>query len=133
MAVMGARMAPTSASASGIRVQGSPAPGTERVLTPQALSFVARLHRTFNRDRVELLEARLARQNRIEAGEVPDFPAASPSRDHSWKVASIPADLENRRVEITGPVERKMMINALNSGANVFMADIEDSLSPTWH
>ena len=106
----------------------------DTVLTPEALAFVADLHRTFNPRRLELLAARGARQARFDAGEVPDFLAeTAPVReDESWRVASAPADLVDRRVEITGPVEPKMMINALNSGANVFMGDFEDALAPTW-
>ena len=104
------------------------------VLTPEALAFVADLHRTFNARREELLAARAERQARFDAGELPGFlpETASVREDDSWSVAPTPADLQDRRVEITGPVEPKMMINALNSGANVFMADFEDALSPTW-
>ena len=106
--------------------------GTE-VLTPEALAFVGELHRRFNGRRLELLAAREARQKRFDAGEQPDFLAETKAvRDGDWKVAPIPADLQDRRVEITGPVDRKMIINALNSGAKVFMADFEDASSPTW-
>ncbi|HXG01703.1 MAG TPA: malate synthase A, partial [Bacteroidota bacterium] len=104
------------------------------VLTPEALEFVAALEREFRSTRKHLLAQRAERQRRIDAGEMPDF-LSSTRRirdDASWRVGSIPDDLQNRRVEITGPVERKMMINALNSGANVFMADFEDANSPTW-
>jgi malate synthase len=105
----------------------------EQVLSPEALEFVAGLHRTFNPRREELLEARAERQERIAAGELPDFLAETREiREGDWQVASVPADLQDRRVEITGPVERKMMINALNSGARCFMADFEDANSPTW-
>ncbi|HYJ79578.1 MAG TPA: malate synthase A [Longimicrobiaceae bacterium] len=103
------------------------------VLTPQALAFVAGLHRRFNATRLELLRARDARQARIDAGELPTFLAATEQvRSDDWRVGPTPPDLEDRRVEITGPVEAKMMINALNSGASCFMADFEDALSPTW-
>ncbi|HEY4013275.1 MAG TPA: malate synthase A [Polyangiaceae bacterium] len=104
------------------------------VLTPAALSFVATLQEKFGAVREQLLAARHARQrDQFDAGGLPDFLAgAAAVRDGSWKVAPAPADLERRWVEITGPVERKMMINALASGADVFMADFEDSLSPTW-
>ena len=103
------------------------------VLTPEALAFVGELHRRFNGRRLELLAAREARQKRFDAGEQPDFLAETKAvRDGDWKVAPIPADLQDRRVEITGPVDRKMIINALNSGAKVFMADFEDASSPTW-
>jgi len=119
---------------SGIALTGpSPAHASE-VLSPDALAFVARLQRTFNSRRQELLAARVERQRRFDAGELPDFlPETAAIRDDpSWRVASAPADLDDRRVEITGPVEPKMMINALNSAARVFMADFEDALSPTW-
>ncbi|MCA1588695.1 MAG: malate synthase A [Chloroflexi bacterium] len=104
------------------------------VLTPDALAFVADLHRAFNPRRLELLAARAARQARFDAGELPDFlpETASVREDGSWRVATAPPDLDDRRVEITGPAEPKMMINALNSGARVFMCDFEDALSPTW-
>jgi malate synthase len=103
------------------------------VLTPAALGFVARLHRNFEGSRRALLAERRERQARLDAGERPDFPAATRAvREARWKVAPVPKDLIDRRVEITGPPDRKMMINALNSGARVFMVDFEDSLSPTW-
>ncbi|HEX3220570.1 MAG TPA: malate synthase A [Candidatus Limnocylindria bacterium] len=106
----------------------------DEILTPEALDFVAQLHRSFNRRRLRLLGERRERQARFDAGELPDFlPNTLPVReDAEWRVAPAPADLDDRRVEITGPVEPKMMINALNSGARVFMADFEDALSPTW-
>ncbi len=103
------------------------------ILTPEALAFLAELHRRFDSRRRQLLAARLERQKRFDAGEKPDFLTETESvREGSWKVAPIPADLQDRRVEITGPVDRKMIINALNSGAKVFMADFEDASSPTW-
>jgi malate synthase len=104
------------------------------ILTADALAFVADLHRSFNRRRLELLAARDERQARFDAGELPHFlpETASVRNDASWRVAGAPIDLDDRRVEITGPAEPKMMINALNSGAKVFMADFEDALSPTW-
>jgi malate synthase len=103
------------------------------VLTSDALDFVAGLQRRFGDTRQHLLAARVERQARLSAGEAPRFLAETQGiRDGDWRVASTPADLQNRRVEITGPAERKMIINALNSGARVFMADFEDSLSPTW-
>ncbi|MBA3586676.1 MAG: malate synthase A [Chloroflexi bacterium] len=105
----------------------------EEVLTPEALNFVAELHRHFNPERHRLLADRRQRQARLDAGEMPDFlPNPIESRDGNWRVAPAPSDFEDRRVEITGPAEPKMLINALNSGASVFMADFEDSLSPTW-
>jgi malate synthase len=112
------------------------APVTERyaeILTPEAVAFVVGLQRTFNARRKELLAARVARQERLDAGERPDFlPETKHIRESEWKVAPLPVDLLDRRVEITGPVDRKMVINALNSGAKVFMADFEDSTTPTW-
>jgi malate synthase len=103
------------------------------VLTPEARDFVTRLHRDLNPTRLELLERRHDRQQALDAGELPDFLAETKSvRDGDWRVAPAPADLQDRRCEITGPVDRKMMINALNSGARVFMADFEDANSPTW-
>jgi malate synthase len=103
------------------------------VLTPDAVAFIADLQRTFNKRRKELLEARHARQKRIDAGEKPDFLKETRQiRESEWSVAPLPGDILDRRVEITGPVDRKMIINALNSGAKVFMADFEDSNTPTW-
>ncbi len=102
-------------------------------MSPEAVAFVARLQRAHNGRRKELLAARVARQARLDAGERPDFlPETKAIREAEWTVAPLPADLLDRRVEITGPVERKMIINALNSGAKVFMADFEDSTTPTW-
>src|SRR2546423_4568410 len=110
-----------------------PAPADESILTADALEFVARLHRELNPTRTELLERRHARQRRLDAGERPDFLAETESvRESEWRVAEAPPDLRDRRCEITGPVDRKMMINALNSGARVFMADFEDACSPTF-
>jgi malate synthase len=103
------------------------------VLHPDALAFVAWLHREFNPRRKQLLEGRHERQRAFSGGALPDFlPGTEAVRRGEWRVAPAPADLDDRRVEITGPAERKMVINALNSGARVFMADFEDSLSPTW-
>src|SRR5690606_23756521 len=117
----------------GIIVKGAMKPGYERVLTPGALAFVATLERKYGERRRELLAARAERQKRFDAGELPDFlPQTKHIREGDWKVAPIPKDLLDRRTEITGPVDPKMVINALNSGAKVFMADFEDSLAPTW-
>ena len=103
------------------------------ILTPEAVAFVVDLQRTFNGRRKALLDARHERQKRLDAGEKPNFLAETKSvRDADWTVAPLPADILDRRVEITGPVDRKMIINALNSGAKVFMADFEDSNTPTW-
>jgi malate synthase len=116
-----------------LEVVGPPVPGADEILTPDALAFVADLQRRFGRERVALLEARVDRQAELDAGVLPDFPIATADiRNDDWTVAPAPADLDDRRCEITGPAEPKMMINALNSGARVFMADLEDSLSPTW-
>jgi malate synthase len=117
-----------TATTAGVELAG---PGDDQILSPQALAFVARLHRELNPTRLELLGRRRERQAELDAGALPKFPA-SPSRNEAWQVAAPPADLLDRRVEITGPVDRKMMINAMNSGANAFMADFEDAFSPTW-
>ncbi len=117
----------------GVEVRGGIAGRQAEVLTPEALAFVAGLQRAFDARRRALLEARERRQQRIAEGTRPDFlPETREVRERDWVVAPIPADLQDRRVEITGPVERKMIINALNSGASVFMADFEDANSPTW-
>lgn len=109
------------------------APADAEVLTPEGLEFVARLHRELNPARLELLERRHVRQLELDGGALPGFlPETRHVREGDWQVAPAPADLLDRRCEITGPVERKMMINALNSGARVFMADFEDANSPTW-
>jgi malate synthase len=105
----------------------------EEILTREALTFVAELQRRFGPTRRDLLTRRPERQARLDAGELPDFlPETRKVREGDWQVAPVPDDLQDRRVEITGPVERKMMINALNSGARCFMADFEDANSPTW-
>ena len=117
----------------GIGVIGEIKPGYEEILTPEALEFVGKLARQFGGQRQSLLQARADRQARLDAGVLPDFlPQTESVRTSTWSVAAIPADLQDRRVEITGPVDRKMIINALNSGAKVFMADFEDANSPTW-
>ena len=114
-------------------VKGPVAGRAREVLTPDALDFVGLLQREFGGRREQLLRARDDRQTRIDAGEMPDFLADTKSvRDSEWRVAKAPKDLQDRRVEITGPTDRKMLINALNSGARVFMADFEDANSPTW-
>jgi malate synthase len=118
----------------GLTVTGPIKPGYERVLTPEALRFIAHLEYRYREDRKLLLRRRFDRQVAISKGEKPDFlqETASIRQDTDWRVAPAPKDLADRRVEITGPVDRKMMINALNSGAKVFMADFEDATSPTW-
>jgi malate synthase len=115
-----------------VSVEGG-APRVDDILTPEALAFVAELHRRFNGRRLELLAARAERQKAFDAGATPDFLLETKAiRDDDWKVAAVPADLLDRRVEITGPVDRKMIVNALNSGAKVFMADFEDASSPVF-
>src|SRR5476651_2474338 len=117
----------------GMTITADIKPGYETILTPEALELVATLHRAFEPRRQELLKARIARQARIDAGEMPDFLAETkPVRDGDWTIAPLPKALECRRVEITGPVERKMIINALNSGADSYMTDFEDSNTPNW-
>ena len=119
--------------AQGVDVRGPVEGRQHEILTAEALAFVADLQRTFNPRREELLRARADRQRRIEAGESPGFlPETAEIRESDWNTAPPPADLLDRRVEITGPVDRKMVINALNSGARVFMGDFEDANSPTW-
>jgi malate synthase len=114
-------------------VTGAQTAESARVLTPEALAFVARLQRAFGARRRDLLAERDERRRSLDAGERPAFLEETRAwREAAWRVADAPADLQRRHVEITGPVDRKMMINALNSGADCFMADIEDSLSPTW-
>ncbi|GCE28704.1 malate synthase [Dictyobacter alpinus] len=119
--------------AEGIEINAEITPEFAEILTPEALSFIASLIRAFGGRREELLAKRVQRQLELDAGKLPDFLAeTAPIRSGDWTVAPIPADLQDRRVEITGPVERKMIINALNSGASGFMADFEDSNTPTW-
>ena len=114
-------------------IRASGAPRVDEILSAEAVAFLADLHVRFNARRLDLLAARAERQKRFDAGETPDFLAETKAvRDGDWKVAPIPADLQDRRVEITGPVDRKMIVNALNSGAKVFMADFEDASSPVF-
>ncbi|MGH9445689.1 MAG: malate synthase A [Terriglobia bacterium] len=122
-----------SSKAKGIEIRGSLAEDYAGILTPDALAFLAELARKFEGRRVALLDKRKVRQEEILRGRLPDFlEETAEIRSGDWRVAPIPKDLLDRRVEITGPVDRKMIINALNSGANVYMADFEDSNSPTW-
>ncbi|MBI3370360.1 MAG: malate synthase A [Betaproteobacteria bacterium] len=117
----------------GMQVTGKITPEFAQILTPEALAFVAALHRAFDPRRQELLAARAARQREFDQGRLPDFlPATKLVRDSEWTISPQPADLLDRRVEITGPTDRKMVINALNSGASTFMADFEDANCPTW-
>jgi malate synthase len=128
-------MTTTFATPAGVELRptGEMTPEFNKILTEEALAFVATLHRAFNLRRKELLAKRAERQTRIDAGELPDFlPETKHIRQGDWQVAPIPAPLQRRHVEITGPTERKMLINALNSGADMFMADFEDANSPTF-
>ena len=118
---------------SGVAFHGPDISENAQVLTPEALDFLVHLHRTFNSRRLELLARRVTRQAALDAGVLPDFLSDTQAvRADDWRVGSIPADLQRRHVEITGPTDAKMVINALNSGADVFMADFEDANSPTW-
>src|SRR6266404_2885525 len=117
----------------GVQILGARDKQTDEILTPEALNFIVDLERRFGPRRRELLAARVERQAKFDAGARPDFlPETAEIRKGDWKVAPLPADLLDRRVEITGPVDRKMVINALNSGASVYMADFEDANTPTW-
>ena len=125
--------APLKAKPLTLVTQGLQGERDQEILSPEALGLVAELVQRFEPRRRELLAAREARQTRFDQGELPDFRADTRAiRESDWRVGAIPADLMDRRVEITGPTDRKMIINALNSGAKVFMADFEDSLAPTW-
>src|SRR5687767_499525 len=114
-------------------IKGIPTPEKDRVLTPDALHFVEQLHAGFAERRQELLRRRGERAQALREGKATLSFATTGEARGDWRVATAPKDLDDRRVEITGPAEPKMMINALNSGANVFMADLEDALSPNWH
>ncbi|MHB8453100.1 MAG: malate synthase A [Acidiferrobacterales bacterium] len=126
-------MRTTAGFSQGIEITAPLSQPYSRILTPRALDFLVSLQRRFGETRKDLLEQRRARQTRLDAGELPDFlPETESIRNGDWSISPIPSDLLDRRVEITGPVDRKMIINALNSGAHVFMADFEDSHTPTW-
>jgi malate synthase len=117
----------------GLELRGPVSDTHAGILTRDALEFYATLHRTFNPRRLELLDQRKTRQAALDAGALPDFfPETQSVREGNWRVDPVPADFQDRRVEITGPVDRKMVINALNSGAKTYMADFEDSHGPTW-
>ncbi len=117
----------------GVTIDGAVKPGFEKVLTREALEFLADLQRRFNARREELLAARVERQKRLDAGEKPDFLKETANiRESDWTVAPLPKDILDRRVEITGPTDRKMVVNALNSDVWTYMADFEDSSAPTW-
>jgi len=125
---------PVTISQPGVEILAPVTESYAEILTPAAVGFLADLHRTFNERRKQLLAARHERQQRLDAGERPDFlPDTLQVRESEWAGAPIPDDILDRRVEITGPVDRKMIINALNSGAKVFMADFEDSSCPLWN
>src|SRR3954468_7700557 len=126
---------PTSvAAANGIEALGRSSPEFATILTPEALAFVEKLERKFGARRHELLARRAARQKEFDAGRLPDFlPETKEIRASEWRIAAQPKDMLDRRGEITGPTDRKMVINALNSGASTFMADFEDANCPTWH
>src|ERR1700723_4543914 len=116
-----------------VTIQGSQGAAEAEILTPQALEFLAALSSNFEAERQRLLAARVTRGEALRKGQLYDFlPETASVRESEWRVAPIPADLQDRRAEITGPVDRKMVINALNSGANVFMADFEDATPPSW-
>ena len=117
----------------GVAILGAMKPSYEQVLTPEAIAFVAGLERKFGPEQRRLLARRAEIQHRLDAGWKPDFPAETKAiRDGDWRVAPIPRDIADRRTEITGPVDRKMVINALNCGASVYMADFEDANTPSW-
>src|SRR5580704_13073438 len=116
-----------------VEILGKKVARGEEVLTPLALQLLASLHRRFNPRRLELLNARRERQAQLDDGVLPDFLASTAKvRSAEWRISAVPRDLTDRRVEITGPVDRKMVINALNAPVRCFMADFEDSCSPTW-
>src|SRR5919109_1341208 len=123
-----------AARAQDVAVTGRVTAEFASILTQPALAFIAKLHREFEPRRQELLARRVARQKAFDAGKRPDFlPETASVRQGEWRIATQPKDLLDRRVEITGPTDRKMVINALNSGASTFMADFEDANCPTWH
>ena len=126
-------MTNSTVTAPTVTIEGKQGAAEAEILTPQALEFLGGLASNFEAERQRLLAARVVRTEALRTGKLYDFlPETASVRQGEWRVAPIPADLQDRRAEITGPVDRKMVINALNSGANVFMADFEDSTSPTW-
>src|SRR5512138_436553 len=127
-------MAISAPTVQDVRVGARVTAEFSQILSEPALEFIAKLHRQFEPRRQELLARRAARQKEFDAGKRPDFLAETKSmRESEWRVASQPKDMLDRRVEITGPTDRKMVINALNCGASVFMADFEDANAPTWY
>src|ERR1700677_731139 len=126
-------MTNSTATAPTVTIAGAQGAAQAEILTPEALEFLGALSTTFEDERQRLLAARIARAEALRKGQLYDFlPETASVREGEWRVAPIPTDLQDRRTEITGPVDRKMVINALNSGANVYMADFEDSTAPTW-
>src|SRR6266481_6375399 len=126
-------MANSTITVPTVKIEGTAGAAEREILTPQAIEFVAALSANFEGERQRLLAARVTRGEALRKGQLYDFlPETASVRQSEWRVAPIPADLQDRRTEITGPVDRKMVINALNAGANVFMADFEDSTAPTW-
>jgi len=126
-------MAKTTDLPHGVVLRGALRPGYDKVLTAEAIAFVAELERKFGPERRRLLARRADTQRRLDAGWKPDCPPETKAiRDGDWRVAPIPRDIMARRTEITGPTDRKMVINALNCGANVYMADFEDATTPSW-
>jgi len=134
MSTLGRACAPTRAStAAGIELRGAPLPRSRELLSAQALQLLARLHRRFEARRQQLLDARAERQRELDAGELPQrLPASDAIRSTAWRMAPLPADLAGRRLEITGPAERKTLDHALHASTCTFVADLEDSCSPTW-
>ena len=126
-------MAKTNDAPQHLVMCGKLRPGYEKVLTPAAIAFIAELERKFGPNRRRLLARRADIQRRLDIGWRPDFlPETEAIRGGDWRVAPIPRDIQDRRIEITGPTDRKMVINALNCGANVYMADFEDATTPSW-
>src|ERR1700736_1226806 len=124
----------TTQAPAGVQLLARVTPAFAEILTPDALAFVAKLQRAFGGRREECLQRRQERQSALDRGEILDFlPETKSIREGDWTCAAIPADIQDRRVEITGPTDRKMVINALNSGAKIFMADFEDANAPNWN
>src|SRR3972149_9188676 len=129
-----ARRVRRGAFPAGVEIHARVSVEQRQILSDEALSLVAKLHRTFEQRRAQLLALRAVRQEEFDAGKLPDFlPETAGIRNSEWKIAPQPTDMLDRRVEITGPTDRKMVINALTSGASTFMADFEDAETPTWH
>ena len=126
-------MAKTTNFNQDVVIRGAMKPGYEKVLTPEAVAFAVELERKYGAERYRLLARRAGIQRQLDTGWKPDFlPDTKTIREGDWRVAPVPRDIQDRRIEITGPTDRKMVINALNCGASVFMADFEDANTPTW-